>query len=263
MIRYLSTHDNQYIRYFSGHTSTVTSLALSPASDTFVSCSVDNTVKLWSLSTPNPSGTLNLTTPHLAAFDPSASVLAIASPATNVILLYDLRNYDKAPFATFDLLPHENTYLPLSASSPTRAGWTKLEFSNDGASLLLATSGGGHFLLDAFSGDLKSFCTRKPPPQQIARLTPGAARAGVLGQGDVCFSPDGRYLLGASGAENLFVWDTLQKTGDPDHHLLTPIHELPNKAPASLVAFNPRFNMCVTADKEVVMWVPDKNAGSD
>jgi COMPASS component SWD2 len=265
VIRYLSTHDNQYIRYFSGHTSTVTCLALSPSSDTFVSCSTDNTVKLWSLSTPNPSGALSLTTPHLSAFDPSASVLAIASPSTNTLLLYDLRNYDKAPFGSFDILPLENRFLPLSASQPTRAAWTKVEFSNNGTSLLLATAGGGHFVLDAFSGKLKAFCARKQVvPPQLARLPPGSARAGgVQGQGDVCFSPDGRYLLGGAGAENLLVWDTYQKPQDPDHPVLLPLHELPTKTACSLVAFNPRFNMCVTANKEVVMWVPDKNALSD
>lgn len=36
-IRYLSTHDNSYLRYFKGHESTVTSLCMSPRSDTFLS----------------------------------------------------------------------------------------------------------------------------------------------------------------------------------------------------------------------------------
>lgn len=101
-IRFLSTHDNSYIRYFKGHTDTVTSIALCPSKDDFISCSRDNTVRLWNLQSPNYVGLLNLHAPYLAAYDPSATVIAIASPPTQSILLYDMRNYDKPPFATFD-----------------------------------------------------------------------------------------------------------------------------------------------------------------
>ncbi|KKY23506.1 putative wd repeat protein [Diplodia seriata] len=111
-IRYLSTHDNSYIRYFKGHTDTVTCLALNPSNDTFVSCSQDNTVRLWSLNSPNTQGMLKLHAPWLAAYDPSASVIAIASPPTQTILLYDVRNFDKPPFATFDLHEMEQQYTP-------------------------------------------------------------------------------------------------------------------------------------------------------
>ena len=261
-IRYLSTHDNQFIRYFKGHTAPVTSLVLSPASDTFLSCSMDNTVKLWSLSTPNPTGTLLLNQPYLSAFDPSGSVLAIASPGTSSILMYDVRNYDKAPFATFDMLPHEETYMPGSAGRD----WTSLEFANDGKSMLLATASAGHFLLDAFSGDLKAFCARKTG--STGRLAPGIRsngdKGGVQGQGDVCFSPDGRYLIGGAGQENLYVWDAqaAERETTPSTRTVGPTHELECKSRAAIVAFNPRLHLCASADKEVVFWVPEKTTAS-
>ena len=46
-IRYLTTHDNAFLRYFEGHEAAVTCLEMHPGSDKFISCSKDNTVRLW------------------------------------------------------------------------------------------------------------------------------------------------------------------------------------------------------------------------
>ncbi|KAI9840421.1 MAG: member of Set1p complex, histone methyl transferase [Sclerophora amabilis] len=255
-IRYLSTHDNQFIRYFPGHSRPVTSLSISPGSDTFLSCSLDNTALLWALNTPSPTGKLLLHTPYLSAFDPSASVIAIASATTSSVLLYDLRNYDKAPFATFDLLKTETSFAPSSVGKGQ--GWTSIEFSNDGKSLLVGTAGSGHYVLDAFNGELKAFCQRaKGPTGRV--LAPGydssARGPKVLGQGDVCFTPDGRYLIGGSGSENAYVWDCHASPGTD--RVLQPQHELECKSRAAVVAYNPRLNLFVTADREVIFWLPE------
>lgn len=255
-----------FIRYFRAHTAPVTAIAVSPASDTFLSCALDDTVRLWSLNSPNPQGKLNLATPYLAAFDPSATVIAIASPATSSILLYDLRNYDKPPFATFDLRPHETTHTPATAARD----WTKLEFSNDGKSLLVGTNSAGHFLLDAFSGDLKAFCARRPGTSS-GRVPPGPGlnnRAGVPGQGDMCFSADGRYVVGGTGQDkDALVWDTHAKptsgstaaAAGGNGEVLHPMTQLPCKARAAVMEWNPRYNMMASADKEVVFWLPDEH----
>ena len=257
-IRYLSTHDFQYLRYFKGHTAPVTALALDPSSDKFLSCSLDNTVRLWNLSSPSAQARLNLSTPHLAAYDPSATVIAIASSSTSSILLYDLRNYDKPPFSTFDL-----RHLSPSSSPPT---WTKLEFSNDGKSLLLATSAStGHILLDAFKGHLKAYCTHHltNPSFISSRPAPGSSQ-GPLGQGDVCFSADGRYLVGGSGGDHdAVVWDTqgtvVEEGGD--RKVLRPMAALPHRGRVAVCEWNPRYNMIATGDREVVFWLPDEYVG--
>ena len=272
-IRYLSTHDNQYLRYFKGHTSPVTSLSLCPADDTFVSSGLDNTVRLWNLASPNAHGTLNLANPTLTAYDPTATVLAVASPATSSILLYDLRNYDKAPFTTFDL--RELDALPHITGSSSGGGahsrdWTCLSFSNDGKGLLLGTNAStGHLLLDAFSGSLRAFMTRHPShlPLQPAlqRAPPSAATArgsSPLGQGDVCLTPDARYAVGASGGErDAAVWD-MSVVPDPDSQVLRPVAALPCKSRVGVVEWNPRFNMLATADREVIMWLPEEHVGT-
>ena len=230
---------------------------MNPGADSFLSCSEDNTVRVWDTNSPNCCGKLMLHHPYLAAWDPSANVIAIASESAQTILLYDFRNYDKEPFATFDLLEHSHSLTPHSVVK----NWNKLEFSNDGKSLLVGTSGHGHMLLDAFEGQLKSYLKReKGGPKRLAagnHNKDDVSEKLAETSGDACFSPDGRYVLSGMRRENILVWDTLQLS---PNKMLNPIHELEMKAEAGVLAFNPRFNFFTSADKEVVFWVPDPHA---
>jgi COMPASS component SWD2 len=51
-IRYMSLHDNKYLRYFKGHTAKVVSMEMSPLDDTFITSSLDNTTRMWDLRQP-------------------------------------------------------------------------------------------------------------------------------------------------------------------------------------------------------------------
>lgn len=249
-VRLLDLHQEGYIRYFVGHTDKVTCLAMSPGDDGFVSCSKDNTVTLWDVSSRNPQGKLNLSTPYLAAFDPSATVIAIASQSTCSIILYDRRNYDKAPFATFDLSAMEELYTP----STRRCAWTRLEFSNDGKYLMVGTDLHGHYILDAFDGNLKAFLAGKAGSP--GRAAPVSSTGKPYGQGDASFTPDGRYVIGGNGNQSdVLVWDLQQ---DPDDNkVLHPTTRLPHRGMTALIEFNPRYNMFATADRDVFFWTPD------
>ncbi|KAK7530881.1 WD repeat-containing protein-like protein [Phyllosticta citribraziliensis] len=253
-IRYLSSHDNSFIRYFKGHTDTVTCLSLNPSNDTFVSCSTDNTVRLWALNSPHAQGLLKLHAPHLAAYDPSASVLAIASPPTQSILLYDLRNFDKAPFATFDLHDIEQQYTPGAGGH----NWSKLEFTNDGKHLVLGTTGVGHFVLDAFEGTLSYFLARDSGPSGRRAAGEYSSAETVAGQGDLCVSPDGQYVIGGCGSDELLVWDIHSR--QPDNRILRPFTDLPGRGRAAIVGYNQRMNLLCSADKDFMMWLPDPDA---
>jgi len=216
-----------------------------------MSCSEDNTVRLWSLNSPNCSGQLNLHAPYLAAYDPSASVIAIASPPTHSILLYDLRNYDKPPFATFVLQQMEQQYNP----GDQGRNWTKLEFSNDGKSLLVGTSGKGHFILDAFTGDLRHFCWREGRSE---RRPPGGYETTPPTQGDMCFTPDGQYLIGGSGdSADMLVWDIAEEPRSGGDKGLKAKYKLPGFGKNEVVGYNPRTNLLCSGDKELLMWHPD------
>lgn len=257
-IRFFSTHDNSFTRYFKGHTDTVTSIALCPANDTFISCAKDNTVRLWDLQSPNFQGMLNLHGAYLACYDPSATVIAIASQLGHAVLLYDVRNYDKIPFATFDLADMQQRFL-----GPNGGDWTKIDFTNDGKHLIISTTGSGHFVLDAFDGGLKHFCFRKTG--STGRLAPGAfpstqganstnGLGAALGQGDTCPTPDGQYLIGGGGEEGLMIWD-ISRDASSDKH--TNAHHLTGPSKAAVVGYNPKYNMLATADKDLVLWQPD------
>ncbi|KAJ4355405.1 uncharacterized protein N0V89_003421 [Didymosphaeria variabile] len=257
-IRFFSTHDNSFTRYFKGHTDTVTSIALCPSSDTFISCAKDNTVRLWDLQSPNFSGMLNLHGAYLACYDPSATVIAVASQLGHAVLLYDVRNYDKIPFATFDLAGLEQQYL-----GPNGGEWSKLEFTNDGKHLIVSTTGNGHFVLDAFDGGLKHFAYRKrghtgrlgPSAGVPTRGTNGAnGVAEALGQGDTAVTPDGQYLIGGSAEDGLLVWDISR---DPSSDKYTNAEHLTGPGKAAIVGYNPKFNMLATADKDLILWQPD------
>jgi len=143
-------------------------------------------------------------------------------------------------------------------------GWNKLEFSNDGKSLLLGTTGQAHFLLDAFDGHLKASLRRDRGG--VRRLGAGDHNIENIdtlsvdflypSTGDCCFSPDGRYVLSGSRQQNVLVWDTLAQAPE---RVLRPIHELDYKGDSAVIAFNPRYNFFATGDKEVVFWVPDQS----
>ncbi|KAK8117547.1 uncharacterized protein PG998_005828 [Apiospora kogelbergensis] len=256
-IRYLTTHDNSFVRYFDGHTDAVTCLAMHPGNDEFISCSKDNTIRLWEAGTKNAIGSLHLNSPYLAAYDPSGEVFAVASPTAGQILLYSRRYWDKKPISTFDIVES----CVFADADHVNNGWTKLEFSNDGKNILLGTNGGGHFLLDSFKGNMRAYLRK--PEGGSSRLAPGEDRATnggssssttVESSGDVCFTSDGRYVIGGSGG-SVVVWDTLgQVDGDK---ALDPIHKLDNdKRRAAVVAWSPRHNFFATADQDLVMWLP-------
>lgn len=240
-LRYLSLHDNSYIRYFRGHKDKVNCLELSPVDEQFISCSRDNTVRVWDLKSTQNQGLLNIPSPSLVAFDPSGIIFAVASQPLGSVYLYDLRNYDKAPFKTFSI--KDDQFLQQFGYPPVMPDWTKLEFSNDGKKVLLGTKGVAHYVLDAFEGHMLMRLQRQAPTRLRAETS-----------GDVCFSPDGRYVLGGQGTKDVLIWDTnARPEPGPGKGTLWPFHTLGyGKDAASVVAFNPRHALLATASKDVV-----------
>ena len=157
-------------------------------------------------------------------------------------MLYDLRNYDKEPFSVFTL--SDDKYLEKISYPPRMPEFTKLEFSNDGKSILVGTSGGVHYVLDAFAGEIKSRLT-----EHVSSNLPGPS------SGDTCLTPDGRYVIGGSGDKKIVVWDIQQTTRDKS---IAPIHKLDTKAfgAPNVVAINPRSALLATASTELVPLFP-------
>ncbi|KHJ98970.1 WD domain, G-beta repeat protein, partial [Oesophagostomum dentatum] len=127
-IRYLSLHDNKYIRYFPGHTKKVMCLSMNPADDTFLSGSLDKTIRLWDLRSQNCQGLMQVNGKAIAAFDPEGLIFA-AGINNEQVKLYDLRSFDKGPFTTFKL------------EAERSCEWTGMTFSPCGKYIMINTNG--------------------------------------------------------------------------------------------------------------------------
>ncbi|XP_068720349.1 WD repeat-containing protein 82-like [Montipora capricornis] len=228
-IRYLSLHDNKYLRYFTGHTKRVMTLHMSPMDDTFVSGSLDRTLRLWDLRSPNCQGLMHVNGRPVAAFDPEGLIFA-AGVDSEMVKLYDLRSFDKGPFSTFHVQNDPNIE------------WTGVKFSSDGKMILLATNGGVIHLIDAFQGtQLHAFTGHA-----VSRTTPV----------EVCFSPDAQYVLSGSQDGRVHVWasDSGQK--------LTVL-EGNHPGPIQCIGFNPKYMMLASACTNMAFWLPNTDELDD
>jgi COMPASS component SWD2 len=239
-LRYLSLVDNSYIRYFKGHRDRVVSLAMCPKEDTFLSASLDDTIRFWDLRTSACQGLIRKTGRLAVAFDPEGIVFAVAC-ATNTIKLYDLRTFDKDSFSTFQV-----DYSPVQ--------WSTLTFGLTGKYLLASTNENVIFLLDAFTGKKvfsldslaryvsflkdkkKTSCSHSPSfSSQIYQFTSFSNKRGHFFE--PCLSPDDQFVLSGSDNGKIHIWSTI--TGKEIKIWETP----KNSEIVSVVRWNPRMMM--------------------
>ena len=72
----------------------VVSLMMSPVSDSFLSGSLDQTIRLWDLRSQNCQGLMHLNGRPVASYDPEGLIFA-AGIDSRQLKLYDLRTFDK------------------------------------------------------------------------------------------------------------------------------------------------------------------------
>ncbi|XP_065175489.1 WD repeat-containing protein 82-like [Sycon ciliatum] len=237
-IRYLSLHDMKYLRYFGGHTRRVVALDMSPIDDTFISGSLDRTVRLWDLRSQSCQGLMSLSGRPVAAFDPEGLVFAAGIDSQHV-KLYDLRSYDKGPFSTF---PNVNRQLGNTGD------WQLLKFSPDGKQIAITSAQGIVLLLDAFSGQ-ELYTFRIAPPANTSSAS--GIRPSILI--DATFTPDSKFLIVGAGDGHIHLFNT--KTGA----LLNQL-EGPHPTACRCVAFNPKYMMLASACSVMAFWIPDLNS---
>uniref|UniRef100_T1IVA5 Uncharacterized protein n=1 Tax=Strigamia maritima TaxID=126957 RepID=T1IVA5_STRMM len=221
-IRYLSLHDNKYIRYFPGHTKKVVTLSMSPIDDTFLSGSLDKTVRLWDLRSPNCQGLMHLPGRPVAAFDPEGLIFA-AGVNSEYVKLYDLRSFDKGPFNTFRLAQEKD------------CDWTMLKFSPDGKTVLIATNGSVVRLIDAFNGN---------PLQTFS----GYSNAKGIHL-EASFSPDSQFIFSGSTDGRVHVWNA-------EMGFKVCVLNCDHTGPVQCVQFNPKYMMLASACTNMAFWLP-------
>lgn len=224
-IRYLSLHDNKYIRYFQGHEKKVVTLCMSPIDDKFLSGSLDQTIRLWDLRHPVCLGLMHLPGRPVANFDPEGLIFA-AGISSDTIKLYDLRSFEKGPFSNFKISKNERD---------VGIEWTGLKFSPDGKTILVSTNGSMIKLIDAFDGHvIHSFTTHSN-----VRNIPLEAS----------FSPDSQFIMCGSSDGKIHIWNA--EKGNKVAVLNSEHSET-----IQSVQFNPKFMMFVSTCQQMIFWLP-------
>jgi len=223
IIRYLNVSENKYIQYFRGHNKRVVTLCMNPTDDSFLSGSLDKSIRLWDIRSQYCQGFMNLAGRPVAAFDPEGLIFAVGINSESV-KLYDLRSFDKGPFSSFKFPSVERD-----------VEWTGLKFSPDGKTILVSTNGSMIKLIDAFSGSCLQTFTGHINSKQIPL--------------EASFSPDSQFVISGSTDGRVHIWNAENGTKvcvlNGDH-----------TGPVQCVQFNPKYMMMASSCKNMAFWLP-------
>lgn len=287
-IRYLSLHDNAYLRYFSGHERPPTALEMAPQDDTFISAASHDSVRLWDLRSSSASGFMQIKElgNPLLAYDPNGLVFAVScisdspqrrgggSVSTNCIRLFDSRNYAHGPFAAFEIVDSVSwTAFSKSSTAHNVSGTNgaikrknpkNLNLENE-----IRSQDSNKWCAISFTGDGKDMIVTtssilgEASPIYIIDAFDGTVKNTLItdesssenlqdGQFPVIsgasISPDGNSIYCCDVGGNICVWD--RHSGLFSHTL--------EASQMSIVSFNPRYDLMLSAgSKSVALWLPD------
>ena len=226
-IRYLSLHDNKYLKYFIGHEKRVVTLCMSPADDTFLSGSLDQTVRLWDIRIDKPIAKLSVPGYPIANYDPEGLIFAIGIDS-ETIKFFDNRNYDKGPFNT------------IKYPKPDHLQWKTLKFSPNGKQILITTDREELYILDAFSG---SFMHKLKVGPDVSEPIEHPLEAS--------YTPDSQYIISGSTEGRLHIWNAneAKKVAVLDH----PKGSI---GPVQCVKFNPKYMFIASGSSRMSLWIP-------
>ncbi|ODN83992.1 hypothetical protein L202_00027 [Cryptococcus amylolentus CBS 6039] len=285
-IRYQSLHDNRYISYFRGHTSTVRSISMSPTDDTFVSAGDDGTVRLWDLRAAACRGLVNdIGGSSIAAMDNTGMVFAVACTSAQTIMMYATKTMDALPFLHLPLI---DIALESISTPPPIPIFTSLSFSNNGHYLLVGTSSDVHYVLDAMElTPLRRLVGHKGLERDEKGNKTVEPRRGISGA-EVGWTGNSEFVVSGSATGEVLVWDLrpvdgAEKLNRNDHMGgswdapgreapdwtriripdVVPTVVLNNKSdtpgPSRAVAFNPRYNLMAVGGRDLSLWIPPKD----
>jgi COMPASS component SWD2 len=136
---------------------------------------------------------------------------------------------------------------------------TSLEFSTNGKWLLIGTSGGTHYIMDAYDGPMLARLTGHQPLDPKPALGQVQQSTRQVSGEEVCWTPDSKFVLSGSEDGKIYIWD-IGSRGDlqpprpgRDADTISPIKVLEGHVgPTRCLRFNPRFAMLATASNDLV-----------
>ncbi|CAF0869885.1 unnamed protein product [Brachionus calyciflorus] len=225
-IRYLSLHDNKYIRYYQGHEKKVVTLCMSPVDDKFLSGSLDQTIRLWDLRHSVCLGLMHLPGFPVANFDPEGLIFA-AGINSDTIKLYDLRSFEKGPFSNFKIEKE---------ARDMNIEWTGIKFSPDGKYILISTSGSMIKLVDSFNGNVLHSFTGHSNVRNIPL--------------EASFTPDSQFVLSGSSDGKIHIWSIEKGTK-------VAVMNSEHTETIQSIQFNPKLMMFASACQQMIFWLPN------
>jgi len=252
------------MRKFKGHSGKVIAISMNPADDTFLSSSIDGTVRLWNVQQAGCQAELKLppsgeaSGAPLAAFDSTGLVFCVTAAMSNgtgqYVHLYDARNYGAGAFAELKVQQTDleraiqeaaatanggnNDLDAVSVNAISRSPFRSLQFNVSGSSILVGADYGVSVVLDGFQGTIqKAFV----PPRSSPTV------AAVSG-----FTPDDKTVLNGNVDGTITCWDAssgaVVKRFDDDKgfHLGQPV---------SCIAANPKYAQFASASSQVALWI--------
>jgi COMPASS component SWD2 len=250
-VRYLSLYDNKYLRSFQRHNDVVSSIAMCPLDDTFLTASLDRSVIKWDLSSTTEIAKIQLPFSlgvPIVQYDSSGLVFGVMatnlSDNTNSIRLYDSRQLQGGPFQVISpsltscqeainhhFPNHEIDY----KSRLVKCNWTSFQFTSDGNNIFVNTDGEIVWLLDGYRPDL-------PPILLGSRKNEIGRRLGG------CVSTDCKYILLGNDDNEIQVFSMNTK------QLLTTMSG--HVANVGCITFNPRYDMFASGCINSALWIP-------
>ncbi|KAI6243610.1 WD repeat-containing protein 82 [Aphelenchoides fujianensis] len=221
-IRYLSIDNKQYLRYFSGHVKRVRSLSMSPVDECFLSCSFDNSMRLWDLRVQSCQAIVMQNSPGIASFDRNGMVFAVAL-GSKVVKMYDIRHFDRGPFMTINLPPE------------CHAEASNMQFSANNKLAVLGTRSDDLYVVDTYEAKfLHRLHGHKNETHVNLKPT---------------FAPGSRHVL-CGGTDGIISVYSLNK-GEIVQRLRTE-----HSTPIETVLFSRRYLMMYSSCTELRVWLP-------
>jgi COMPASS component SWD2 len=219
-----------------------------PADDTFLTSSVDRTIRLWTASQAGCLSELKLPEETikspLVAFDYTGLVFAVTAAMTGetkgyYLHLYDARNHVAGAFAELKILDqdleiaiqsHINVE-PDRAKELRQAPWKSIQFNVAGDRILIRTGNGMSIILDGFTGAIQRIIGGQYPTERNTVS---------------CFTPDDETLLMGNNDGTISCWNI--QSGSVIKTLTGHI------GPVSCLAANPKYNQIASACSQTAIW---------